>query len=126
MSHYRYPAHMCKYYVHVNHRSSEISKNLVKSQINKERYLCAKQLNQKYQSKRKIRTLSLKEKMSKSESEQTALKDILAKITNGREKDHKPPVNNYYICNTDEPYAEVIRGIIMGGEAVKANNLNEK
>lgn len=69
--------------------------------------------------------MSLKEKMSKSESEQTALKDILAKITNGREKDHKSPVNNYYICNTDEPYAEVIRGIIMGGEAVKANNLSE-
>lgn len=61
-----------------------------------------------------------------NESEQAALTDILVKITNGREKDHKPPVNNYYICNTDEPYAEVIRGIIIGGEAVKANNLSKK
>lgn len=61
-----------------------------------------------------------------NESEQATLTDMLVKITNGRGKDHKPPVNNYYICNTDEPYAEVIRGIIMGGEAVKANNLNEK
>ena len=61
-----------------------------------------------------------------NKSEQAALKDMLSKITNGREKDHKSPVNNYYICNTDEPYAEVIRGIIMGGEAVKANNLSEK
>ena len=68
---------MCKCYVHVNHRSSEISKNLVKAQINKNKYL------------------------------------------------YKPPINNYYIYNTDEPYAEVIRGIVMGDETVKANNLSK-
>ena len=69
---------MCKCYVHVDHRSSEISKNLVKAQINKNKYL------------------------------------------------YKPSVNNYYIYNTDEPYGQIIRGIIMGGEATKANNLSKK
>lgn len=60
-----------------------------------------------------------------NKSEQATLTDILVKIINGREKDHKSPVSHYYICNTDEPYAEVIRGIIMDGEAIKANNLSK-
>lgn len=49
----------------------------------------------------------------------TVLQDILAIIEAGREKDNKKPVNTYYICNTDEPYAELVHGIIIGGEAVK-------
>lgn len=53
------------------------------------------------------------------EPEQTALDEIVNKIVRGRAKDNKNPVNFYYVCNTDEPYAEVVRGIIIGGEAVK-------
>lgn len=51
--------------------------------------------------------------------EQTALEEMIAKIKRGRENDHKRPVNHYYVCNTDEPYAEVVHGVIMGGESVK-------
>lgn len=51
------------------------------------------------------------------EAEQVALEDMIAKIIQGRAEDHKSPVNQYYICNKDEPYAEVVHGVIMGGEA---------
>lgn len=53
------------------------------------------------------------------EPEQIALENMLAKISEGRAGDRKRPVNNYYICNADEPYAEVVHGVITGGEAVK-------
>lgn len=58
------------------------------------------------------------------EPEQVALEDMIAKIIQGRAKDQKPPVNHYYICNKDEPYAEVVHGIILGGEAVKYSELD--
>lgn len=44
---------------------------------------------------------------------------ILNKITVGRIKDNKNPINNYYICNTDEPYADTVKGVIIGGEIGK-------
>lgn len=59
-----------------------------------------------------------------TESEYQTLEELQNTIIRGRAKDNKKPVNNYYICNVDEPYAEVIRGIIIGGEAVKVNHLN--
>ena len=37
----------------------------------------------------------------------------------GREEDGKKRLNSYYVVNKDEPYAEVVRGVIMGGEAAK-------
>lgn len=54
------------------------------------------------------------------------LEKLLYIISEGRNKDGKKPCNTYYICNTDEPYAEVVHGIIMGGEAVKEKNTQEK
>lgn len=57
------------------------------------------------------------------EPEQIALEEMLNKIILGRTLDHKKPINNYYVVNKDEPYAEVVRGIIIGGEAVKADYL---
>ena len=58
-----------------------------------------------------------------TEVEYQTLEVLQNTITEGRAKDNKKPINNYYICNTDEPYAEVVRGIILGGEAVKSNDL---
>ena len=59
-----------------------------------------------------------------TEGEYQTLEEILNTIIRGRAKDHKKPINNYYICNTDEPYAEVVHGIIIGGEAVKIKQKN--
>lgn len=55
------------------------------------------------------------------EPEQITLEEMLNKISRGRAKDNKNPCNNYYVVNKDEPYAEVVHGIIIGGEAVKDN-----
>lgn len=33
----------------------------------------------------------------------------------------KKRLNSYYVVNKDEPYAEAVHGVIMGGEAVKAH-----
>lgn len=40
----------------------------------------------------------------------------------GREKDGKKGVNNYYVCNQDEPYAQQVIDIILAGETEKENN----
>lgn len=56
--------------------------------------------------------------------EQIALEEMLNKISNGRAKDRKKPVNHYYICNEDEPYADIVRGVILGGEGVKSKLQN--
>ena len=53
------------------------------------------------------------------ESEQVALDVMMKKIMRGREEDGKKRLNSYYVVNKDEPYAEVVHGVIMGGEAVK-------
>lgn len=42
--------------------------------------------------------------------------DLIAKK---RGAEGKPPVNHYYICNTDEPYAEIVHAVIMAGEKRK-------
>lgn len=59
-----------------------------------------------------------------TEVEYCALENILNTVSEGRNKDGKNPYNSYYVCNTDEPYAEVVHGIIIGGEAVKKNAVN--
>lgn len=59
-----------------------------------------------------------------AEPEQEALEDMLNKIIRGRASDMKTPVNHYYVVNKDEPYAEVIHGIIIGGEAVKYSEMD--
>ena len=55
-----------------------------------------------------------------TEVEYCALEKILNTVSEGRSKDGKNPCNHYYICNTDGPYAEVVQGVIIGGEAVKS------
>ena len=57
------------------------------------------------------------------EPEQIVLEKMCNKIIRGREKDHKNPNNEYYVVNKDEPYAEVVYGIIIGGEAVKEQSV---
>lgn len=44
------------------------------------------------------------------------LNAFLIQIQQGRQKDGKKPINNYYICNTDEPYAEEVHSVILRGE----------
>ena len=48
-----------------------------------------------------------------------SLECILNTIAEGRAKDNKKPANQYYICNTDEPYAEIVHGVIAAGEYEK-------
>lgn len=60
------------------------------------------------------------------EPEQITLEKMLNKIICGRAKDNKKSVNDYYVVNKDEPYAEVVHGIIIGGEAVKEQSLSDK
>ena len=36
--------------------------------------------------------------------------------------DNKHPDNTYYVCNTDEPYADAVHKVILGGEALKNEN----
>ena len=57
------------------------------------------------------------------ESEYQTLEDLQQKITIGRARDCKNPINSYYVCNKDEPYAEMVKGVIVGGEYVKEKNL---
>ena len=41
---------------------------------------------------------------------------VLNAIADGRKKDGKKPYNSYYICNTDEPYADKVLEVILEGE----------
>lgn len=52
-------------------------------------------------------------------AERSRFAELLEKIEGGRRVYGKKTGNTYYICNTDEPYAELVHGIILGGEAVK-------
>ena len=58
------------------------------------------------------------------EPEQIALEEMLYRISRSRAEDNKNPFNKYYVVNKDEPYAEVVHGVIMGGEAVKNGQVN--
>lgn len=54
-----------------------------------------------------------------TEPELKSLEHILNTIAKGRAEDKKKPTNQYYICNTDEPYAEIVHGVICAGEYSK-------
>lgn len=45
------------------------------------------------------------------------LSTILQLIAQGRLKDGKVCSNNYYICNTDEPYANEVLEVILRAES---------
>ena len=47
------------------------------------------------------------------------LDDVLNTIADGRKKDGKKTDNSYYICNTDEPYADKVLRVILEGEHIK-------
>lgn len=54
------------------------------------------------------------------------LDEILNIIAAGRKKDGKKPINSYYICNIDEPYANEVNKVILKGESEKRNNGKSK
>lgn len=47
------------------------------------------------------------------------IEKCLEDIQKGRIKDGKVPVNRYFICNEDEPYAKTVEDMILAGEAQK-------
>ena len=51
-------------------------------------------------------------------TERNILRELADKIENGRRSAGKK-INDYYICNTDEPYAEKVLQVILDGEATK-------
>ena len=59
-----------------------------------------------------------------SQEEKHELINILGKISNGRMNDSKHPDNTYYVCNTDEPYADAVHKVILGGEVLKNENMS--
>lgn len=54
-----------------------------------------------------------------SNDEIKKLVGMIEKISDGRMEDNKHPSNTYYVCNTDEPYANAVHNVILGGEALK-------
>ncbi len=54
-----------------------------------------------------------------TDAQRQALEDILQTIGYHRAEDNKKSYNDYYICNKDEPYAEMVHGVIVGGEYAK-------
>ena len=47
---------------------------------------------------------------------------VLNTIADGREKDGKKTDNSYYICNTDEPYADEVLEVILKAESEASND----
>lgn len=54
-----------------------------------------------------------------TEEQKEQLNEMALAIVNGRARDGKCPINSYYVCNKDEPYAEKVRTAIMRGEKKK-------
>lgn len=54
-----------------------------------------------------------------TEVEYQTLERLQIVIIAGRAKDGKKPVNHYYICNTDEHYADIVKRVIVLGEQNK-------
>lgn len=48
-----------------------------------------------------------------------SLNEICNTIAKGRYEDEKHPVNTYFICNKDEPYAKDVEDVILKGEEEK-------
>ena len=55
-----------------------------------------------------------------------SLCQMLNIIAEGRSADGKKPVNEYYICNVDKEYAEIVHGVIMAGEYTRSKKKCEK
>jgi hypothetical protein len=53
-----------------------------------------------------------------SKDELALLSEIFRKLDKCREQDGKP-INDYYICNLDEPYADKVLQAILDGEDAK-------
>ena len=51
----------------------------------------------------------------------TSLQSMLSTIETRRTYAGKTPINEYYICNKDEPYAMQVEDIILKEEAEKKN-----
>lgn len=56
-----------------------------------------------------------------SEEGKANLDAIFKGIQVGRINDDKKALNNYYVCNQDEPYAKKVIEIILEGEDMKVN-----
>lgn len=54
-----------------------------------------------------------------TEVEYQTLEILQNKISKGRAEDNKKPNNTYYVCNTDEPYAQDVKSAILRGESIK-------
>lgn len=52
-------------------------------------------------------------------TEQAHLAKMLHIIAASRLDAGKRPVNSYYVCNVDEPYADKVKEVILSGEAAK-------
>lgn len=55
--------------------------------------------------------------LSKTQSKHLLV--ILARIASCRMREKKNPINDYYICNKDEPYADEVLKVILRGEDAK-------
>lgn len=53
-----------------------------------------------------------------NESQQGTLNSFIKTINNGRVNDKKG-LNDYYVCNTKEPYADEVYEVIINGEIAK-------
>ncbi len=54
-----------------------------------------------------------------------SLETILNTIASARAENGKKPINEYWICNKDEPYAEMVHGVIVAGEISKYDDKNK-
>jgi len=53
------------------------------------------------------------------ENEQKSLAQIQSKICEARMSDGKKEINQYWVCNIDEPYSRKVIEIILKGESDK-------
>lgn len=56
-----------------------------------------------------------------TDKQQLQLRLIATAIAEGRSKDNKKPVNEYYICNVDELYSHKVLEAIQEGETMFAH-----
>lgn len=61
-----------------------------------------------------------------SKAEMNVLEKLKEKISDKREEAGKPRINDYYICNVDEPYSEAVLAVILAGELNKNKTFKGK
>ncbi len=52
-----------------------------------------------------------------NDSQKKNLQDIIMTIGYGRHDDGKAAVNQYYVCNVDEPYADKVLKVILEADS---------